>query len=155
MDVICGASKHAVRIAQELSKVPSVPSASGVAAGAPRGRPRCVLNLRALQGRSADGAADGAATAESYADLVRRMRVEVLLLLERLPRSVLVICPGEDVRRVLFAHFCGCSEKSIADLEMPSWAVLELTRDHKGYSCEELELQQQPRHSLSGRRLSA
>ncbi|CAK9114347.1 unnamed protein product [Durusdinium trenchii] len=110
MDVICGASKHAVRIAQELSKVPSVPSASGVAAGAPRGRPRCVLNLRALQGRSADGAADGAATAESYADLVRRMRVEVLLLLERLPRSVLVICPGEDVRRVLFAHFCGCSE---------------------------------------------
>lgn len=53
-----------------------MPSASGVAAGAPRGRPRCVLNLRALQGRSADGAADGAATAESYADLVRRMRVE-------------------------------------------------------------------------------
>lgn len=40
-------------------------------------RPRCVLNLRALQGRTSDGSADGSVVAENYADLVRRMRVEV------------------------------------------------------------------------------
>ena len=68
MDVICGTSKQAVRIAQELSKVPDFE--------VPQMRPRCVLNLRALQGR-AEAEADGSATAESYADLVRRMRVEV------------------------------------------------------------------------------
>jgi len=39
-------------------------------------RPRCVLNLRALQGRTSEGSADGSAAAENYADLVRRMRAE-------------------------------------------------------------------------------
>lgn len=150
MDVICGTSKHAVRIAQELSKV------DRAAAVSRSQRPRCVLNLRALQGRTSEGSADGSAAAENYADLVRRMRAEVLLLLERLPRSVLVICPGEDVRRVLCAHFVGCSENSIADLEMPAMSVLELTRDHKGYSSDEIELAEliPPRHSISGRRIS-
>jgi len=131
IDVICGTSKHAVKIAQDLSKVGNRFDKAQ--------RPRCVLNLRALQGRS-EGTCDGSAVAESYGDLVRRMRVEVILLLERLPRSVLVICPGDDVRRVLYAHFCGCSEKSIADLYMPESTVLELARDHKGYSCTEIEL---------------
>lgn len=154
MDVICGTSKHAVRIAQELSKVDRAVDAEKRCRAQ---RPRCVLNLRALQGRTSDGSADGSVVAENYADLVRRMRVEVLLLLERLPRAVLVICPGEDVRRVLCAHFVGCSENSIADLEMPSMAVLELTRDHKGYSCDEIELMEllpKARSSISGRRLS-
>lgn len=81
MDVICGTSKQAVRIAQELSKAVWCAFERRCAAvqvpdfEVPQ-RPRCVLNLRALQGR-AEAEADGSATAESYADLVRRMRVEV------------------------------------------------------------------------------
>eukprot|EP00439_Symbiodinium_sp_Y106_P077242 s232_g16.t1 len=144
IDVICGTSKHGVKIAQHLSGVRSEWS------NTLKQRPRCVLNLRALQGRAA-GSCDGSAMEENYADLVRRMRVEVILLLERLPRSVLVVSPGDDVRRVLLAHFCGCQEEmelqlselvkdSIADLDMPENGVLELLRDHKGYSCRELTL---------------
>jgi len=133
IDVICGTSKHGVKIAQHLSGVRSEWS------NTLKQRPRCVLNLRALQGRAA-GSCDGSAMEENYADLVRRMRVEVILLLERLPRSVLVVSPGDDVRRVLLAHFCGCQEDSIADLDMPENGVLELLRDHKGYSCRELTL---------------
>jgi len=133
IDVLCGTSKQAVKIAKHLFKVKE-----NVSRGS-RHRPRCVLNLRALQSRSVGGC-DGSAVEENYADLVRRMRVEVLLLLERLPRSVLVVCPGEDVRRVLLAHFCGCSEDSIADLEVPGNGVLELMRDHKGYADRDLTL---------------
>ena len=65
---------------QNTSKTSEVPDFCATSPGSmgPAGlRPRCVLNLRALQGRSSDGAADGAATAESYADLVRKMRAEV------------------------------------------------------------------------------
>jgi len=114
--------------------------------GLPPSRPaRTVLTLRALEPRSA-GFRSGTDLAnleqahESYADLVRRMRSEVLLLVERLPRSVLVVCPAEDVRRVLLAHFNGCNVESLGDMPLPEGKVVELTRDHKGFSNREVDL---------------
>ena len=43
------------------------------------------------------------------------------------------MCPGEDVRRVLLAHFCGAA---VADAPAP--AIAELRRDHKGYAMGEI-----------------
>mmetsp|Transcript_102977 Transcript_102977/g.266277 ORF Transcript_102977/g.266277 Transcript_102977/m.266277 type:complete len:564 (-) Transcript_102977:151-1842(-) len=158
IDVILGASRHASLLAQQLELMaPSAgvsrrePSPSGDAmpltpCGLPPSRPaRTVLTLRALEPRSA-GFRSGTDLAnleqahESYADLVRRMRSEVLLLVERLPRSVLVVCPAEDVRRVLLAHFNGCNVESLGDMPLPEGKVVELTRDHKGFSNREVDL---------------
>jgi len=144
IDVLCGACRRGAVLAQQLERL--VPRKSALVGhgetdpGAPPPRvhhqPRAILTLRALQTR--DTGAREVFGEESYSDLVRRMRSEIILLIERLPRSVLVICPGEDVRRVLVAHFLGCEEGSIAEMALPQSRVLELSRDHKGFHAQEV-----------------
>mmetsp|Transcript_96958 Transcript_96958/g.269773 ORF Transcript_96958/g.269773 Transcript_96958/m.269773 type:complete len:499 (+) Transcript_96958:192-1688(+) len=135
IDVLCSASRRGVELAQHLERLGCCSGDVAVGSRARHEQPRAVLTLRALQTRSA---VCNEAAEENYADLVRRMRAEVLLLIERLPRSVLVFCPSEDVRRVLLAHFIGCQSESLADMQLPGGKVLELSRDHKGYTSREL-----------------
>mmetsp|Transcript_70316 Transcript_70316/g.184311 ORF Transcript_70316/g.184311 Transcript_70316/m.184311 type:complete len:570 (+) Transcript_70316:86-1795(+) len=162
IDVILGGSRHATALAQQLELLapcrtegladPCSPTGRRQVCETPKGRyptrpMRTVLTLRALEPRSAGTKGvnpEQEKPQESYADLVRRMRSEVLLLIERLPRSVLVVCPGEDVRRVLLAHFNGCNEVSLSDMYLPEDKVVELTRDHKGFSDTEVDLPKLP-----------
>ncbi|CAE8618455.1 unnamed protein product, partial [Polarella glacialis] len=126
VDIICSASHSGAQIATVLEReLPPLTSPQ---------QPRAILTLHALQMRNVDA---DRCKSEVYADLVRRMRSEVILLIERLPRSVLVVCPAADTRRVLLAHFCGCQEDSIADMPLPA-GIVELRRDHKGFSATEI-----------------
>jgi len=162
VDVICGASQRGAELAQLLARfVPALGSAQMLETQVDHWEPagmwaasddsaadgpkkvkqprRAILTLRALNTRYMNSAGEGLAN-EGYADLVRRMRSEVILLIERLPRSVLVVCPGEDVRRVLLAHFKGCDSLSLADLNVPAGKAIELERDHKGFSAKAIDL---------------
>lgn len=139
IDVLCSGDRRGAELAQMLEKFSPACDSTPKDAGASSEQPRAVLTLRALKTRhGGEGAEPG--MQENYADLVRRMRSEVILLLERLPRSVFVVCAGEDVRRVLVAHFQGCDDGNIAQMAMPKNMAVQLSRDHKGFEATELPL---------------
>jgi len=134
VDVMFGASRRAILLAEAL-ELRMAPHTAQLA------NPRAILTLRSL---SALGVVDEVKSegldsvgGESVKDLVFRMR-EVMLLIERLPRSVLVVCPGKFPIRILMAHFKGLEEGvSIADAPDPKGPVTEMRRDHKGFSVKD------------------
>jgi hypothetical protein len=84
--------------------------------------------------------------AESFTDLARRMR-DVILLVERLPECVLVVCPDEEVRHVFLSHFIGCPDGcphvGLLPAEQQHHAggpAIELRRDHGGFIAHEIAL---------------
>mmetsp|Transcript_60212 Transcript_60212/g.111625 ORF Transcript_60212/g.111625 Transcript_60212/m.111625 type:complete len:569 (+) Transcript_60212:105-1811(+) len=142
MDVICSASEQALVIAEQLELINHHESLLYEV------QPRAVLTLAELggpnkrfDGNSSPGLLQSPASSrrrgERFADVVRRMR-EVILLIERLPRSVLIVCHKGEPWKVLLAHFQGCpQEVSPIDLPLPMGPIVELRRDHKGFSLQE------------------
>jgi len=167
VDLLCRAGKKAVRIArgveeilegleqvkdQKLSSCASDLNKEGLR------QPRGILSLRKLEprlNRAMPTTPDGKPLSgwkhvlqtitrelpdETFCDLVERMR-EVIFTIERLPRSLIVLYSEEDVLRVLLAHFRGCAEEEDAEtMPLPKGPVIELHRDHKGFSLTETEL---------------
>jgi len=168
VDLICRAGKHAVRLArgvenilEKLHEERDKPSscASDLCKEGLR-QPRATLSLRKLEPRSArkDINADASGKPQSrgwksviqsitrelpdetFFDLVERLQ-EVIFTIERLPRSLVVLIPAEDVMRILLAHFMGCPEDEDAEtMSLPKGPVIELHRDHKGFALTELDL---------------
>mmetsp|Transcript_34698 Transcript_34698/g.81009 ORF Transcript_34698/g.81009 Transcript_34698/m.81009 type:complete len:556 (-) Transcript_34698:102-1769(-) len=143
MDVICSASDQALFIAEQLETIDRHADCLH------QMQPRAVLTLSELTSTSRDRRSSaeydpqsplpGSARrrGERFADVVRRMR-EVILLIERLPRSVLIVCQRGDPWKVLLAHFRGCPhEVAPSDLSLPQGPIVELRRDHKGYAMVE------------------
>jgi len=142
MDVICSASEQALVIAEQLELMNHHPSLLFEV------QPRAVLTLAELGGSQKRLDKEGSSPflkspassrrrGERFADVVRRMR-EVILLIERLPRSVLIVCHKGEPWKVLLAHFQGCpQEVSPIDLPLPLGPIVELRRDHKGFSLQE------------------
>ena len=126
-EVLLDSSRQSVLLAEQVELLLAERAADEVDDAARR----TVLTLRALETRLARDNPQQL-DRETHADLVRRMRTSILLL-ERLRHSVVVVCPGEDVRRVLLTHFCGAA---VADAPAP--AIAELRRDHKGYAMGEI-----------------
>lgn len=148
LDVLCGASKRDVLMAEQLRLF----LAGDNAASAAGEQPRTVLTMRNLEPRLEGCRRVGSGSnvhqqeswqedrdrvaAESSEDLVRRLQ-QVILFVERLPRSVIVVCPAEEVRSILLAHFLG---KVAEGTSTPLGPVVTLTRDHKGFSMSRLLL---------------
>jgi len=126
VDVICGDTRRAVRKVRQLERA--------VSSASPYSRP-CghMLTSRALS----EEQPEAAVYAESIPDLVRRMRTFILLL-ERLPHSTLVLCPGGHCLQVLLAHFRGFpADATLEDMPVPKGHVIQLQRDHKGFALTE------------------
>jgi hypothetical protein len=100
---------------------------------------RGIVSLRSLEPKTTR-APGTSLRGETFGDLALRM-LDVLLMIERLPRSILVLYPEEDVLRVLLAHFHGCpQETDLEDMELPEGPAVELSRDHKGFRLRELTI---------------
>jgi len=87
---------------------------------------------------------------ETFSDLVERLR-EVIYTIERMPRSIVVLYPDEEILRVLLAHFYGCPEDGDPEtMALPAGPVIELVRDHKGFALVESSLPPPlPEHHLA------
>lgn len=156
VDLICRASQEieqlawevedmlAVEYGDEVGEVAALPADHSMQSVEGARLPRGILTLRALEPRfgASVGSEKHALTSESFADLCERMRMAIYLI-ERLPRSLIVVCPDEDVQRVLLSHFHGCPEDTMpSELSVPRGPVIELQRDHNGFSLRESPLPQ-------------
>jgi len=139
VDLLCRAAKPAVRMVRLVEELLQGESSrtsfeSDIASEGLR-QPRGTLVLRSLESRAKEGE-----SGETWLDLVLRIR-QVVLLIERLPRSLIVLCPDAEVTRALLAHFHNFSKDiDPSELPLPSSPVIELRRDHKGFALHELSL---------------
>mmetsp|Transcript_125114 Transcript_125114/g.315119 ORF Transcript_125114/g.315119 Transcript_125114/m.315119 type:complete len:572 (-) Transcript_125114:41-1756(-) len=157
VDLICRASRYAVRLVRQVESIlrsKSRPSSTGSNLSKEGLRqPRGILCLRKLEPiaswsedvdmRPSAGGRHQASEElpeESFSDLVDRLK-EVICVIERLPRSLIVMYPSEEVLRVLLAHFYGCPEDTTpSEMPLPEGPIIELRRDHKGFALHESAL---------------
>lgn len=145
VDFVCSASQHAVRIAQQvelrLNGVSRSVSGKNLHEESLR-QPRRILSMRNMQPRLEehhDTSADDM-LAESFVNFVHRLK-EVIFIVERLPRSLIILYPDEEVLRVLLAHFHGCPEdRRPWNMDLPAARIIQLERDHTGFAMQEVAL---------------
>jgi len=157
VDVICSASSRSVDLARQIEMmVPRSavrPNASTIEGSF---QPRAIFslcNMNPLGGcsrgvcpesgssHSAHGDASPGSECsgsqfrrETFMALVQRLK-DVILTIERLPRSLIVLCPTEEVLRVLLAHFHGCpADMRPWNMVLPRGPIIELQRDHAGFA---------------------
>lgn len=157
-DVLFGATKASVLVAERLelllagsSESPGSPKDLPLTPCGSR-QPRSILTLRELEPRQERFSKWRTGTPsystschcrpsslvdvpdETFADMMRRMH-DVILFIERLPRSVIVVCPSREVRTIFLAHFHSCPEMMAPEtLQVSRAPVIQLQRDHKGFS---------------------
>jgi len=122
-------------------------------------QPRAILSLRNMQPRAVGsqsfsgsntpesegelagspyGSSGFQGRGETFLALVQRLK-DVILIIERLPRSLIVLCPTEEILRVLLAHFYGCpAARRPWDMPLPDGPIIELQRDHTGFALRSL-----------------